>query len=84
MRAGVNEAVHAMSVPGPRRPCVPRTREASVLTVIGVRELYRLDTGKAVAVAVVAFVLYLMVSWVLGLFGITMATGLAGLMGLLG
>lgn len=57
---------------------------AVVLTVIGVRELYRLDTGKAVAVAVVALLLYLMVSWVLGLFGITMATGLAGLMGLLG
>ncbi len=57
---------------------------AVVLTVIGVGELYRLDTGKAAAVAVVALVLYLMVSWVLGLFGITMATGLAGLMGLLG
>jgi hypothetical protein len=57
---------------------------AVVLTVIGVRELYRLETGTAAAVAVVALVLYLMVSWILGLFGIVMATGLAGLMGLLG
>ncbi len=57
---------------------------AVVLTVIGVRELYRLETGKAAAVAVVALVLYLMVSWVLALFGIVMAGGLAGIMGLLG
>jgi hypothetical protein len=57
---------------------------AVVLTVIGVRELYRLETGTAAAVAGVALVLYLMVSWILGLFGIVMATGLAGLMGLLG
>jgi len=57
---------------------------AVVLTVIGVRELYGVDTGKATAVAVVALVLYLMVSWILALFGIVMATGLAGIMGLLG
>ena len=56
---------------------------AVVLTVIGVRELYGVETGKAVAVAVVALVLYLMVSWILAIFGVTMATGLAGIMGLL-
>lgn len=57
---------------------------AVVLTVLGVRELYGLETGKAAAVAVIALVLYLMVSWVLALFGVVMATGLAGIMGLLG
>ena len=56
---------------------------AVVLTVIGVRELYGVETGKAAAVAVVALVLYLMVSWILAIFGVTMATGLAGIMGLL-
>ncbi len=55
-----------------------------MLTVLGVRELYGLETGKAAAVAVIALVLYLMVSWVLALFGVVMATGLAGIMGLLG
>jgi hypothetical protein len=57
---------------------------AVVLTVIGVREFYGLETGKAAAVAVVALVLYLMVAWILALFGIVMATGLAGILGLLG
>lgn len=57
---------------------------AVVLTVIGVRELYGVETGKAVAVAVVALVLYLLVSWILLLFGISAATGLAGILGLLG
>ncbi|MEN6341138.1 MAG: Yip1 family protein [Methanospirillum sp.] len=57
---------------------------AVVLTVIGVRELYGVDTGKATAVAVVALVLYLMVSWVLALFGIVAATGLADILGLMG
>jgi hypothetical protein len=54
------------------------------LTVIGVRELYGVDTGKAAGVAVVALVLYLLVSWILLLFGVSAATGLAGLLGLLG
>jgi hypothetical protein len=57
---------------------------ALVLTIIGVRELYGVETGKAAAVAVVALILYLMVAWILALFGVTMATGLAGVMGLLG
>jgi hypothetical protein len=54
------------------------------LTVVGVRELYGVDTGKAAGVAVVALVLYLLVSWILLLFGVSAATGLAGIMGLLG
>jgi hypothetical protein len=57
---------------------------AVVLTVIGVRELYGVETGKAAAVAVVALILYLMVSWILAIFGIVMATGLAGIFGLMG
>ncbi len=56
---------------------------AVVLTVIGVRELHRMETGKAAAVAVVALVLYLMVSWILALFGFVAATGLADIMGLM-
>lgn len=54
------------------------------LTIVGVRELYGLETGKAAAVAVVALILYVMVSWILAIFGITMASGLAGIMGLMG
>jgi hypothetical protein len=54
------------------------------LTVVGVRELYGVETGKAAGVAVVALVLYLLVSWILLLFGVSAATGLAGIMGLLG
>ena len=57
---------------------------AVVLTVIGVRELYGMETGKAAAVAVVALILYLMVSWILAIFGVVMATGLAGIFGLMG
>ncbi len=57
---------------------------ALVLTIIGVRELYGLDTGKAAAVAVVALILYLMVSWILLFFGFATATGLASIMGLMG
>ena len=55
---------------------------AVALTVIGVRELYGVETGKAAAVAVVALVLYLLVSWILFILGYATAIGLAGIMGL--
>ncbi len=55
---------------------------AVALTVIGVRELYGMETGKAAAVAVVAFVIYLLVWWILFILGYATAMGLAGIMGL--
>lgn len=57
---------------------------AVALTVIGVRELYRVESGKAVAVAVVAFVLYIMAWWLLFVLGYATAMGLAGIFGLTG
>ncbi len=57
---------------------------AVALTVIGVRELYGVETGKAAAVAVVAFVIYLLVWWILFILGYATAMGLAGIFGLTG
>ena len=52
------------------------------LTIVGVRELYGVETGKAAAVAVVAFVVYLLAWWILFILGYATAMGLAGIMGL--
>jgi len=57
---------------------------AIALTVIGVRELYGVETGKAAAVAVVAFVIYLLAWWILFILGYATAMGLAGIFGLTG